>query len=79
MSVLVGRPKTLEEAQDIVAAFPRVKANGVGHSWWALQFCSGDNDTAINVVMTELKDTLDLYVVILSRCVYSSARILRPG
>ena len=44
----------------MVAAFPRVKAVGVGHSWWSDQFCAGNDTTALNVVMTELQATLDM-------------------
>lgn len=61
-AVKIGKPKNLEEAQTIVTLFDRVKANGVGHSWWMQQFCSGSNDTDINIVMTEFNDTLSLYV-----------------
>lgn len=35
-----------------------VQANGVGGSWWRENFCSGDDDQSINIVMTELQDTL---------------------
>ena len=41
----------------MVLAYQRVKASGVGHSWWADQFCAGgaaDGDGAINIVTTEL-------------------------
>jgi hypothetical protein len=34
---------------------------GVGHSWWKEQFCAGDNSSAINIVMTELEDTLPAF------------------
>ena len=55
----VGRPKTLEEAQAMVTNFDRVKGVGVGHSWWKEQFCSGEDDKSINLVMTELESTLN--------------------
>ena len=58
-AVGVGRPENLEEASKIVEAYDRVKAVGVGHSWWQEQFCSGDDENAVNLVMTELKSTLD--------------------
>ncbi len=29
-------------------------------SWWQQQFCAGSNASAINIVMTELRDTLAL-------------------
>ncbi len=58
-AVLVGRPETIEDLRDIVGAFEFVKAVGVGHSWWQEQFCSGDDENAVNLVMTELKSTVD--------------------
>jgi FAD/FMN-containing dehydrogenase len=58
-SVLVGRPETIRDMRDIVASFEFVQAVGVGHSWWQEQFCSGDDENAVNLVMTELKSTLD--------------------
>jgi hypothetical protein len=58
--VKVGRPATVEDAQALVTMFDRVKASGVGHSWWKEQFCSGNDSKAINLVMTEIKSTLDL-------------------
>lgn len=39
--VRVGRPKTLEEIQNIVKTYTRAKAVGVGHSWWGAQVCGG--------------------------------------
>jgi hypothetical protein len=56
--VAIGRPKDRAELAALVAAYPRVKAVGVGHSWWREQFCAGDDGSAINVVVTELEDTL---------------------
>ena len=44
----------------LVSMFDRVKASGVGHSWWKEQFCAGNDSRSINIVMTELKPTLDL-------------------
>eukprot|EP00889_Picochlorum_renovo_P008862 jgi/Picre1/35892/NNA_003350.t1 len=58
-SVLVGRPETIRDMRDIVTSFEFVQAVGVGHSWWQEQFCSGDDENAVNLVMTELKSTLD--------------------
>ena len=57
--VLVGRPQTKLELLEMVEAFPRVKANGVGHSWWQEQFCAGNSSDSINIVMTELNQTLE--------------------
>ncbi|PSC67957.1 peptidase C69 [Micractinium conductrix] len=56
--VKVGRPATIDQLTAIVKTFPRVKANGVGSSWWSEQFCAGTDERAINVVMTELQATL---------------------
>lgn len=58
--VKVGRPSNLQDAQALVAMFPKVKANGIGCSWWAQQFCSGNTSDAINIVMTEFQPVLDL-------------------
>ena len=58
--VKVGRPASLAEAQALVKAYAQVKASGVGHSWNADLFCAGDDAGAINLVMTELKPTLDV-------------------
>ena len=55
----MGRPQTKLELLDMIEVFPRVKANGVGHSWWQEQFCSGNSSDSINIVMTELNQTLE--------------------
>ena len=34
--------------------YDKVKAVGVGHSWWKEQFCAGAGSKAINIVTTEL-------------------------
>ncbi|KAL6772376.1 hypothetical protein ACKKBG_A29975 [Auxenochlorella protothecoides x Auxenochlorella symbiontica] len=57
--VLVGRPKNIGELQTLVESFPKVKANGVGGSWWKQNFCAGNDSQSINIVMTELQTTLD--------------------
>ena len=60
-NVLIGRPVSVDELREMVLAYQRVKASGVGHSWWADQFCAGgaaDGDGAINIVTTELAETL---------------------
>lgn len=49
---------TVEEAQKLVTMFPLVRGSGVGHSWSTGQFCSGNNSSAINIVMTELQNVL---------------------
>lgn len=57
--VKIGRPNTVEELQTIVATYSKVKAVGVGHSWWKEQFCAGADADAVNVVVTELQPGLD--------------------
>ena len=39
--------------------YPKVKAVGNGHSWWREQFCAGNDSQSLDLVMTELKGTLD--------------------
>jgi hypothetical protein len=39
--------------------YPRVKASGMGHSWWKEQFCSGNSSQAVNIVTTEMQAVLD--------------------
>lgn len=56
--VVVGRPRTLSELQDQVLQYDRVKAVGAGHSWWQQQFCSGKDNNAVNIVLTEMNNTL---------------------
>ncbi|WIA21698.1 hypothetical protein OEZ85_000865 [Tetradesmus obliquus] len=57
-SVIVGRPSDRQQLANLVKAYPKVKAVGVGHSWWRQNFCSGVNSSAINIVTTELAETL---------------------
>ena len=56
--VVVGKPSTIEELQQQVLQYDQVKASGVGHSWWQQQFCSGSNSNAVNIVLTQLNNTL---------------------
>jgi len=56
-AVRVGRPESMEALLSLVAAFPRVKGVGVGHSWWQQQFCAGNTSDAINIVLTEMPAT----------------------
>lgn len=46
----------------MVELFDKVQAVGVGHSWWKEQFCAGSDETSIDIVMTELENTVKLYV-----------------
>ena len=57
-SVVVGKPQSILELQAQVKQFDRVKAVGVGHSWWQQQFCSGSDASAVNIALTQLNDTL---------------------
>ncbi len=57
-SVAVGRPRDWGQLASLVRTYPKVKAVGVGHSWWAQQFCAGTNESAINVVTTEFDAVL---------------------
>lgn len=59
----VGKPRSIEDLQSIVRKYSKVKAVGVGHSWWKEQFCSGEDENAVNVVMTELPEVQQLYVL----------------
>ena len=56
--VVVGKPSTVEQLQQQVLQYDRVKAVGVGHSWWQQQFCSGSDKSAVNIVLTQLNNTL---------------------
>jgi hypothetical protein len=40
----------------------KCRQNLSGHSWWKEQFCSGSDETAINIVMTELDALRPMYV-----------------
>jgi len=56
--VVVGKPRSLSELQAQVQQCDRVKAVGVGHSWWQQQFCSGTDSNSVNIVLTQLNNTL---------------------
>ena len=58
--VRIGRPSDKTELAKMIAHYQRVKASGIGHSWWGSQFCSGNDSQAINIVTTELNNTLQL-------------------
>ena len=53
--VMMAKPSTVEETAAAVAAFPRVRANGVGHSWNRALFCAGDDDASLNVITTDVR------------------------
>jgi hypothetical protein len=48
------RPRPLPLLCTCAQGYGRVKAVGVGHSWWKEQFCAGNATNAINIVTTEL-------------------------
>ena len=48
------RPRPLSLLCTCAQGYDRVKAVGVGHSWWKEQFCAGNATNAINIVTTEL-------------------------
>ena len=56
--VVVGKPRTLAELQAQVLQYDKVKAVGVGHSWWQQQFCSGSDSKSVNIVLTQMNSTL---------------------
>ena len=56
--VVVGKPTTIAELQQQVLQYDKVKAAGVGHSWWQQQFCSGSDSNSVNIVLTQLNKTL---------------------
>ena len=56
--VVVGKPRSLTELQAQVQQYDRVKAVGVGHSWWQQQFCSGTDSNSVNIVLTRMNNTL---------------------
>ena len=62
-AVKVGRPTTFQELISLVTTFSRVKAVGVGHSWWQQQFCAGTEPTALGLVLTEFPSVLKSYVL----------------
>ena len=57
-SVVIGKPRSVKELQAQVQEYDRVKAVGVGHSWWQQQFCSGHSSSAVNIALTQLNDSL---------------------
>jgi len=60
-AVKVGRPTTFAELTALVAAYPRVQAVGVGHSWNQPRFCAGTDGSALNLVLTEFPSVLKSY------------------
>lgn len=56
--VLMGKPTTVAEVSEVVAAFPRVRANGVGHSWHKELFCAGEDAGSVNVLLHGVRSVL---------------------
>jgi hypothetical protein len=56
--VALGRPRDYEQLAKLVKGYEKVKASGVGHSWWTQMFCAGKNASAINILTTEFDKTL---------------------
>ena len=53
--VMMARPRTVAEVREVVAAFPRARAVGVGHSWHPEVFCAGDDASAVNVLTSDVR------------------------
>ena len=56
--VVVGKPSSIAELQQQILLYDKVKAVGVGHSWWQQQFCSGSDSNSVNIVLTQLNNTM---------------------
>lgn len=48
-------PETVADVARVVAAFPKVRAVGVGHSWNTQLFCAGDASDAADVVLSKVR------------------------
>ena len=53
--VRMAAPRTALEVSEVVTRFPRVRANGVGHSWHRGLFCSGEDEDSVNVLTHRLR------------------------
>ena len=51
----MAAPRTALEVSEVVTRFPRVRANGVGHSWHRGLFCSGEDEDSVNVLTHRLR------------------------
>jgi FAD/FMN-containing dehydrogenase len=56
--VKIGRPTSIEQAQQMINLFSKVKASGVGHSWGKELFCAGSDEDSLNIILTELPSVL---------------------
>ena len=48
-------PETVADVARVVAAFPKVRAVGVGHSWNTQLFCAGETSDAADVVLSKVR------------------------
>ena len=51
----MSAPETVADVARVVAAFPKVRAVGVGHSWNKRLFCAGDGRDAADVVVSKVR------------------------
>ena len=51
----MSTPKTVADVARVVAAYPKVRAVGVGHSWNAQLFCAGRGRDAVDVVLAKVR------------------------
>ena len=51
----MATPTTVHDVASVVAAFPKVRPVGVGHSWNGQLFCAGTDDNAIDVVTSAVR------------------------
>ena len=53
--VRMSTPETVADVARVVAAFPKVRAVGVGHSWNAPLFCAGSGRGAVDVALAKVR------------------------
>jgi FAD/FMN-containing dehydrogenase len=53
--VRMAAPRTPREVSEVVTSFPRVRANGVGHSWHRGLFCAGEDTDSVNILTHRLR------------------------
>ena len=53
--VRMAAPRTPREVSEMVTSFPRVRANGVGHSWHRGLFCAGEDTDSVNILTHRLR------------------------
>ena len=72
----MGKPTRVVEVQALVRTFPKVRANGVGHSWHRGLFCAGDNSSSVNILTTGVRSVVRGPGKEERRCRLTSARNL---